>query len=512
MHRFHPIHTIFRVALVAASFSTAGAQSSDPAVIPQSAESRAVAPTIAPFAARQVQIGDSVRVPLIVNDLPVGTVVDFRLDRLPPSAKLESGVIRWRPLRADANTTYSIGIHALVNGNEVAHSSVDISVMDAHRPPIVRQPTDRVIPPGDTLTLAVEATDPDGDVLSIAATNLSDPSLPPRYDRQTGTLSWQAPRGNVNRVNRWRITVNDGDGGSASTELHVSVKAQNVAPVCAPLRTYKRDEGEPVEIVLDADDANGDSLTYHPLATLPNGTLQGAVYQWSIPFGFVSPSRQDSTVRFEWRASDPSSASTSSNCFALVTVFRSIAEEPFRIRQAAHRQLLTDVRAQLASAEAREHATRDSLSAASSKKRLVKRAALVSALVGGLLQIAKSEDTRRIAAGISATFTVGLGGWEATLEDGEPLSRRAETVAQERMTLQKSLKRFIRKYGETVSREALLGTNYESDYQDLFDMLTGPGRQSSARSILLQPSRLGVARPTAADGDVWALAAMGRQR
>ena len=451
-----------------------------------------VMPTLAPISPRQVQIGDSVRVPLVVNDLPVGTVVDFRLDRLPASARLEGGVIRWRPLRADANATYTIGVHALVNGNEVARGAVEVSVVDAHRPPIIRQPADRVLPPGDSLVLAIEASDPDGDVLSVAATNLTDPSLPPRYDRQSSSLVWHAPRGTVNRVFQWRITVNDGDGGTATTELHVSVKAQNVAPVCAPLRTYKRDEGEAVEITLDADDANGDSLSYHPLATLPNGTLKRATYHWTIPYGFVSRARQDSTVRFEWRASDPSATSTSSNCFALVTVFRSIAEEPFRLKQQAHRALLGDVRAQLSRATARERATRDSLAAASSKKRMVKRASLVSALVGGLLQIAKSEDTRRIAAGISATFTVGLGGWETTLEDGEPLSKRAEAIAQERVQLQRALNRFIRRYGETVSRETLLGTSYESDHQDLFDLLAEPGRQGSAASVVHQPLATGV--------------------
>ena len=487
MRQFRPLKTVLGFALLAVPAAAVRAQSPAQAGAPT-----ATAPSMAAIPARQVQIGDSVRVPLVVNDLPVGTVVDFRLDRMPTGAKLENGVIRWRPLRADASATYTIGIHALVNGNEVARGSADVTVMDAHRPPIIRQPTDRVIPPGDTLVLPVDASDPDGDVLSVAATNLTDPSQPPRYDRQTGSLVWQAPRGTVNRVNQWRITVNDGDGGTATTELHVSVKAQNVAPVCAPLRTYKRDEGEQVEIALEADDANGDSLAYHPLASLPNGALKGPVYQWSIPFGFVSAARQDSTVRFEWRATDPSSAGTSSNCFALVTVFRSIAEEPFRVKQQAHRQLLTDVRAQLASATSREHVTRDSLAAASSKRRMVKRAALVSALVGGLLQIAKSEDTRRIAAGISATFTVGLGGWEATLEDGEPLSKRAEALAQERVQLQRALHRFLRRYGETVSRDALLGPSYESDYQDLFDMLGGPGRQSSAASIMRQPLAVGV--------------------
>jgi hypothetical protein len=435
-------------------------------------------PAFAPLAARQVQIGDSVRVPLVVNDLPIGSVVEFRLERQPATAKVENGILRWRPLRADANTTYDIGVHALVGGTEIARGSVSITVADAHRPPIIRQPTDRIIPPGDTLVLQIEASDPDGDVPSFAITNVTDPSQPPRFDNKTSTLTWQAPRGTANRVYLWRITASDGDGGTAATELHVSVKSQNVAPVCSPIRSYKREEGEEVDVALEADDANGDSLTYHPLATLPNGSLKGSSYHWNIPFGFVLPTRQDSTVRFEWRAADVSGASTSANCFALVTVFRSIADGPFRAKQEQHRQLLTDVRAQLATLGARETATRDSLAAAASKKRLVKRASLVSALVGGLLQIAKSEDTRRIAAGISATLTVGLGGWEATIEDGGPLSNRAESLAQEKATVQRALTKFLRKYGESVSRDALLGTSYETDYQELFDLQLGAGRRA----------------------------------
>jgi Putative Ig domain len=472
-----PNSAVLGCLLLATASATTPAQTSS-AGAPTSA-APAATPGFAPLAPRQVQIGDSVRVPLVVNDLPIGSVVEFRLERQPATAKVENGILRWRPLRADANTTYDIGVRALIGGNEVARANVVIAVADAHRPPIIRQPTDRIIPPGDSLTLQIEASDPDGDVPSFAVTNVTDPSLPPHFDSRTSTLSWQAPRGTANRVYLWRITASDGDGGTATTELHVSVKSQNVAPVCSPIRSYKREEGEQVDIALEADDANGDSLIYHPLAMLPNGSQKGSNYQWSIPFGFVLPTRQDSTVRFEWRATDPSGASTSSNCFALVTVFRSIAEGPFRAKQEQHRQLLTDVRAQLASLSAKETATRDSLATAESKKRMVKRASLVSALVGGLLQIAKSEDTRRIAAGISATITVGLGGWEATIEDGSPLSTRAESLAQEKMTLQRALTRFLRKYGETVSREALLGTAYDADYQDLFDLQLGAGRRGS---------------------------------
>lgn len=503
MRLIHPRPALFSGLLLLSTVATTQAQA--PASV--SPAPAAPAPSIAPISPRQVQIGDSVRIPLVVNDLPVGTIVEYRFSGLPATAKADNGTIRWRPVRADANASYTIGIHALVNGNEVARSSADITVADAHRPPVIRQPTDRVIPPGDSLSLPLEASDPDGDVLSIAVTNVTDVSLPPRFDRQTSTFSWQAPRGPTNRVYLWRVTVNDGDGGTASTEFHVSVKSQNVAPVCSPLRTYKREEGEQVEIVLDADDANGDSLVYQPLQMLPNGALKGGVYHWSIPYSFVSPTRQDSTVRFEWRATDPSYASTSANCFALISVFRSIADGPFRAKQQLHRQLLTDVRAQVDNYSTKERATRDSLSAATTKKRMVKRASLVSALVGGLLQIAKSEETRRIAAAISATLTVGLGGWETTIEDGGPLATRAETLTRERTTLQRALAKFLRKHGESVSREALLGPSYESDYQELFDMLlvtdrptgaSGSGWQAATQLGYLGPiaipARLRVAR------------------
>jgi hypothetical protein len=153
-----------------------------------------------------------------------------------------------------------------------------------------------------------------------------------------------------------------------------------------------------------------------------------------------------------------------------------MAEEPFRIKQQLHRQLIADVRSELSNYATRERATRDSISAFTRKRTAVKRASLLSALVGGLLQIASSEDTRRVAAGVSATLTVGLTGWEATIDDTGPLSTRAEGLAQQRVTLQRSLSRFVRKYGETVSRESLLGNSYEADHLELFDLLAATGR------------------------------------
>ena len=87
MRPYHPLFVITAALLALPSLSV---EAQLPA---QSGAPVPALPTNAAIAARQVQIGDSVRIPLIVNDLPVGTVVDFRLDRLPATAKLVNGVL-----------------------------------------------------------------------------------------------------------------------------------------------------------------------------------------------------------------------------------------------------------------------------------------------------------------------------------------------------------------------------------------------------------------------------------
>ncbi len=149
--------------------------------------------------------------------------------------------------------------------------------------------------------------------------------------------------------------------------------------------------------------------------------------------------------------------------------------------------MIADVRSELENYAVRERATRDSLSDATRRKQVVKRASLASALMGGLLQIAKSEDTRRIAAGVSATLTVGLSGWESTLADGGPLANRAEVIAQQRAALKRALSRFLRKYGETVSRESLLGPAYQGDHLEMFDLLASTGRATAAGDTAVPP-------------------------
>ena len=467
----------FALALVLFALRPERAAAQDTATL---AAPRVPAATIAPMAPRELQTGDSLRVPIVVNDVAPGVALRFTLGGAPAGARVEGGVLRWRALRADGGAAYHIVVHALEGERELATGALDVLVTTAHRPPVIRQPADRVVPAGDSVVVPLDIGDPDGDAVTVAATNVTDLALPPRYDARSGALLWEAPRGTANRVYLWRVTASDGDGQSTTTELHVAVRSQNVAPVCAPMRTYKRDEGEAVVIALDADDANGDSLVYHPLATLPNGELRGAEYRWRIPYGFVLPTRQDSTVRFEWRATDPSQASTNGACVALVTVFRSIAEEPFRARQAEHRQLIADVRAELENYATRARATRDSVHVATAKRRAVKRASLLSALLGGVLQIARSEDTRRIAAGVSATATVALSGWETTLDDEAPLNARAESLAQQRVSLQRALARFLRRHGEGVARESLLGPTYEADRLELYDLLAATGRMTPA--------------------------------
>src|SRR5712671_5993691 len=113
MQLSRPVRTTLVCLLVSIPALGSAAQATTSSATPQSSPASApvpsvATPSLAPVPSKQVQIGDSVRIPLVVNDVPVGTVVEFRLDRAPATARVENGVFRWRPLRADANATYNI--------------------------------------------------------------------------------------------------------------------------------------------------------------------------------------------------------------------------------------------------------------------------------------------------------------------------------------------------------------------------------------------------------------------
>ena len=80
-------------------------------------------------------------------------------------------------------------------------------------------------------------------------------------DPVTGTFTWR-PAEDQNGIHTITVTVSDGNGGTNSQEVQVTVNVVNVAPIVGAGSDQTALEGQTVMLNGTATDADGDSLTY----------------------------------------------------------------------------------------------------------------------------------------------------------------------------------------------------------------------------------------------------------
>ena len=80
-------------------------------------------------------------------------------------------------------------------------------------------------------------------------------------DPATGTFTWR-PAEDQNGIHTITVTVSDGNGGTNSQEVQVTVNVVNVAPIVGAGSDQTALEGQTVMLNGTATDADGDSLTY----------------------------------------------------------------------------------------------------------------------------------------------------------------------------------------------------------------------------------------------------------
>ena len=108
-----------------------------------------------------------------------------------------------------------------------------------------------------------------------------------------GTLSGNAPNltytpaENYNGSDSFTFKVNDGTVDSEPVAVSITVTAVNDAPVADAMTAITVTEGETAEATFDADDADGDTLTW--TLTSGEGSINSAgAYTWTPAKGFVA--------------------------------------------------------------------------------------------------------------------------------------------------------------------------------------------------------------------------------
>src|SRR5205814_1944414 len=147
------------------------------------------------------------------------------------------------------------------------------SVAVVNHPPVLTPPDDQTSAEGDPISLAVSATDPDGNALSFAASGLpAGLSMNAATGIISGTIGFSAAE---TQHGSYTVTVsaNDGFGGSDSQTFTWTVADTNRPPLAgndyaaAAINT-------PVTIAILANDSDpdGDPLTVSLLSTGSYGT------------------------------------------------------------------------------------------------------------------------------------------------------------------------------------------------------------------------------------------------
>lgn len=178
-------------------------------------------------------------------------------------------------------------------GNTGTSEPLAFSVGTANQPPVVSAAAANpaTVNEGQGTALSVTASDPTGDTLTYAWSQLSPASPQGSFsDAAVANPTWTAPLISAQTTFTLQITVSDGKGGSAVSPVEVvvaNVASANRAPVVDATITAPASvvSGDSIDVSIGATDPDGDTLTYtwrtSPLGqgTFTNGGTNAASWR-----------------------------------------------------------------------------------------------------------------------------------------------------------------------------------------------------------------------------------------
>jgi hypothetical protein len=232
-------------------------------------------PVIDPIDNQTDSEGDSVSLAVVASDPNLGDQLTYSATGLPSglnigsvSGEIQGGI----NYQAAASSPYSVTVTVMDDGNPPLSSQEQFfwSVNNTNRAPEVLDPEDQSSAEGDGISLPIQSSDPDGDELSFAALG-----LPPGLDINplsgiiSGTISYTA---SISSPYAITISVSDDYSPPANTEIGFmwTVTDTNRSPIVANPGIQQNIEAELVDLQIQADDPEGDTLSY-TASGLPDG-------------------------------------------------------------------------------------------------------------------------------------------------------------------------------------------------------------------------------------------------
>lgn len=214
-------------------------------------------PLINPVPGQQIQAGQTARIPITAFDPDGDPLLTFASSNNPAVAVAE--VISPSEISVRGVTAGSAVVTVSVNDNRGGASSAAfaVTVTGQNRAPTISPIVNQTIEVGQTIDIAVQVSDPDGDTITLSAVSGND-AVVSAAAPNTGTVRIVGrAEGNASVT----VTANDGRGGVISTVFLVTVGSANRPPVVDPVGPQVLVPGETRDVAYNASDPDGDTLT-----------------------------------------------------------------------------------------------------------------------------------------------------------------------------------------------------------------------------------------------------------
>ena len=231
---------------------------------------------------------EEVKIKLNAND-PDGDEITFSANNLPEGAELEGDVFTWQTNYdtvkkegfvdrvMDKFRVLSKSFHpqfVVSSKDKKIVQNVIITVKDVNRAPVLEDMEPTTINEGETLKIAPKAYDLDGDKISL---------------KYSGFIEKDTYKSNFDDAGTYFVKVTASDGLlEASKFVQVIIEESNRAPLFGKISDIKAREGDSIAVLLNANDPDGDEITYSVDNPPEGSSIKGNAFLWTPSFNIAN--------------------------------------------------------------------------------------------------------------------------------------------------------------------------------------------------------------------------------
>lgn len=222
-------------------------------------------PTVSPIAGQTLAMGEARDVPYVASDpegAPLTATVSVDNPAVVSAAVSVPGLVTLNAVGA-GTATVTLSVSDGVNAPVSTSFAVTVSAPNAN--PVFPIVTDQVVNVGQSLSVTVPVSDPDGDPISLSAVSDNPGVVTALATGPAEVVITGVAPGTATVL----LDANDGRGGFAASSFAVTVIGVNNAPVIQPISDQTLSVGERIAVAVTISDPDGDPLVVSAVAQNP---------------------------------------------------------------------------------------------------------------------------------------------------------------------------------------------------------------------------------------------------